>query len=263
MNTIRNLARVCATAALFLLMFALPSSAQWQNYRASGIPRTPDGKPDLNAPAPKTADGKTDIGGVWQMPPPPVYLSNLTRDLKSGELVMLPWAENLYKERRATESKDDPHHFCIPGGVPRSYTPPYPFKIVNTPNLVFILFEAIQSYRQIFLDGRKLAQDADPTWMGYSTGRWEGDTLVVETTGFKEGAWLDTDGHPGSDALHVTERFRRKDFGHMDVQVTIQDPKAYAKPWTVTLPLTLFPDAEVMEYICNENNRALPHLVGK
>ena len=250
-----------ATAAL--LLSALPCLAQWDNHRAAGIPRTPDGKPDLNAAAPKTPDGKTDFSGLWQGPPPPGYLLNIAKDLKPGELVMLPWAQNVYNQRRATEGKDDPHGYCIPSGVPRSYTPPYPFKIVTTPKLVIVLFEAVQGYRQIFVDDRSLPRDPNPTWTGYSVGRWEGDTFVVETSGFKEGAWLDNEGHPGSDALHVTERFHRKNFGHMDVKVTINDPKAYAKPWTVTLPFSLFPDDEIIEYVCNENNRDLPHLVGK
>jgi hypothetical protein len=239
--------------ATLLFVLVAPCSAQWVNYKPRGVPRTADGKPDLNAPTPKMTDGKPDLSGLWLGPRP--YQTNLTKDLKPGELAMLPWAEALFKQRRANESKDDPQAYCIPGGVPRSYTPPYPFKIVSTPNLVVMLFEAIQSYRQIFTDGRELPRELTPTWMGYSVGRWEGDTLIVQTTGFKDENWIDSDGHPGSDALVVTERFRRKDFGHIDIEVAIQDPKAYAKPWTITLSLTAAPDNEIMEYICSENNK--------
>ena len=223
----------------------------------------PDGKPNLSAPAPKTADGKPDITGLWQPPPPPAYLENIAKDLKPGELTMQPWAEALYKQRRETESKDDPSGSCIPGGVPRSYLPPYPFKILSLPGEVIILFEAIHSYRQIFTDGREPPTDPNPTWLGYSVGKWDGDAFEIQTSGFKDKGWLDNNGHPGSDALHVTERLHRKDFGHMDVQVTINDPKAYAMPWTATLPLTLDPDGELLEFICSENEKDVQHLVGK
>jgi hypothetical protein len=246
------------------LACAVPGAhAQWLKYKAPGIPRLPDGKPDLNAPAPKTADGKPDIAGLWLPPNPANYLIDLTKTVPAGEVVMTRWAEELYRHRRATESKDDPTGYCVPGGIPRSYLPPYPYKIVNTPGEVIMMFEAVHSYRQIFTDGRQLPKDPNPTWMGYSVGRWENDTFVIESSGFRDEAWLDNNGHPSSDALHVTERLRRKDFGHMDVEVTIDDPKAYKKPWKVTLPLTLDPDNELIEYVCSENEKDLQHLVGK
>jgi hypothetical protein len=193
----------------------------------------------------------------------PTYIENIARDLKPADVPFQPWAKKLFDERRATLSKDDPTGYCIPGGVPRSNAVPYPFKVAQLPGMVVILYEAVHSFRQIFMDGRELPKDPNPTWMGYSVGRWDGDTLAVETTGFNDHGWLDNDGHPNTDRLRVTERFHRKDFGHMDIQVTVDDAKAYTKPWTATLPLTLQPDTELLEYICGENNKDIEHLVGK
>jgi hypothetical protein len=166
-----------------------------------------------------------------------------------------PWAEKLYKERRANDGRDDPTASCIVGGVPRSDAVPYPFKVLHEKNLVVILYEAVHSYRQIFADGRSLPADMNPSWFGYSIGRWEKDTFVVETAGFNDKGWLDNWGKPATDKLRVTEKFVRKDFGHMDILITIDDPGAYTKPWDVTLPLVLAPDTELLEYICNENNK--------
>jgi len=240
------------TIAAVLMMTASPA-AQWLHYPTAGIPRTSDGKPNLSAPAPKTADGKPDLSGLWQSAS--VYVGNIAKDLKPGDVPFQPWAEALYKHRRATDSKDDPTASCIPGGVPRADLVPYPFKIINAPGMVVILYEAVQSWRQIFIDGRELPKDPQPTWMGYSVGRWDGDAFVVDTAGFNDKGWLDNGGRPATELLHVVERFRRKDFGHMDIQITIDDPKAYTKPWTMTLPLVLLPDTELLEYICNENNK--------
>ena len=248
-------------ALIAVLLFTSVASAQWLNYPSPGIPRTKDGKPDLSAPAPKTADGKPDISGLWE--PPGAYIGNIAKDLKPGDVSFQPWAAELFQHRRDTLSKEDPTGWCVPGGVPRSDVVPYPFKILTLPGMTLILYEAVQSYRQIFTDGRPLPKDPNPAWMGYSIGRWDGDTFVVESSGFNADAWLDNNGHPGTEALRVTERFRRKDFGNMDVEVTINDPKAYTKPWTVTLPFHLLPDTELLEYICSENNKDLDHLVGK
>jgi hypothetical protein len=240
---------------------AIPAAAQWLNFPTPGIPRTAGGKPDLNAPAPKSPDGKPDISGLWD--PPPGYIGNITKDLKPAEVSLQPWAAELYQHRRNTESKEDPTGWCVPGGVPRADVVPYPFKILTLPGVTLILYEAVQSYRQIFTDGRPLPKDPNPTWMGYSIGHWEGDTLVVETSGFNDHGWIDNFGHPATESLRVTERFRRKDFGHMDIEITVNDPKAYTKPWTVKLPFTLLPDTELLEYICSENNKDVEHLVGK
>ncbi len=238
------------------------ASAQWLNIPTPGIPRLPDGKPNLSAPAPKLPGGRTDISGIWQ-PASRQFISIISGDPKSPELPFQPWAEALFKQRRATESIDDPTGHCIPGGVPRSDAVPYPFKIVNSDKMVMILYEAVHSYRQIFTDGRQLPKDPNPTWMGYSIGHWEGPDLIAETAGFNDQGWLDNDGRPATDALHVTERFQRKDFGHMDIVITVDDPKAYTKPWTVSEPFKLLPDTELLEYVCNENNKDLQHLVGK
>jgi hypothetical protein len=239
----------------------MSAPAQWLKIRTPGIPRTEAGKPDLNAAAPKTTDGKPDISGLWE--PADVMVGDISKHLQPGSVPFQPWAEALYKHRRETESKEDPTGWCVPGGVPRSDAVPYPFKIVNTAGMVVILYEAVQSYRQIFTDGRELPKDPNPAWMGYSIGHWEPDAFVVESAGFNDNVWLDNYGHPATENLRVTERFKRKDFGHMNIEITIDDPKTYTKPWTVILPLRLLPDTELLEYICVENNKDLVHLVGK
>ena len=245
-----------------VLLMTASASAQWLKYPTPGIPRTADGKPNLSAPAPKTAEGKPDITGLWLTQG--IYIGDIAKDLKPGEVPFQPWAEELFKHRRETLSKDDPTGRCIPGGVPRSTAVPYPFKILTATNgIVVVLYEAVHAYRQIFTDGRPLPKDPNPNWLGYSVGRWDGDTFVVESAGFNDNVWLDNNGHPATESLRVTERFRRKDFGHMSIDITIDDPKAYTKPWNVTLPLVLQPDTEMLEYICPENEKDVPHLVGK
>jgi hypothetical protein len=234
----------------FLLIATL--LMQWR-YPTAGIPRTLNGKVDLSAPVPRTPDGKPVLAGLWR--PGAGYIGNIAKDIKPEEFPFQPWAETLYKQRRATDSKDDPTASCIVGGVPRSNAVPYPFKILQVPGMVVVLYEAVHSYRQIFTDGRPLPEDPTPTWFGYSIGKWDGDTFVVETAGFNDKGWLDNGGHPATEQLRVTERFRRKDFGHIDIQITIDDSKAYTKPWTVTLPLTFQADDELIEYICDENNK--------
>jgi hypothetical protein len=246
------------TARLLIVTLCLLTSsvsAQWLNHPTPGIPRTGDGKPNLSAPAPRTADGKPDLSGLWR--PAAILIGDIAANLPPGSVPFQPWAEKLYKHRVATHSKDDPTARCIVGGTPRSDLVPYPFKVLQVPGMVVILYEAVHSYRQIFADGRELPKDPNPTWFGYSVGHWQGDTFVVETSGFNDEGWLDNFGKPSTDQLRVTERFRRKDFGHMDIEITIDDPKAYTKPWTVTLPLVLQPDTELLEYICNENNKYL------
>jgi hypothetical protein len=233
-------------------MSAMPA-AQWRQPMA-GIPRLPNGKPNLSAPAPMRADGRPDITGLWK--PAAGYVGDIAKGLQSGDVPFQAWAKALYDERRANNSKDDPTAGCIVGGVPRSDAVPYPFKILETPGMTVILYEAVHSYRQIFTDGRGLPNyDPTPTWFGYSVGKWDADTFVVETANFRDGAWIDNNGKPGTGSLRVIERFHRKDFGHMDLQITIDDEKAYTKPWTVTVPLTFQADDELMEYICEENNK--------
>jgi hypothetical protein len=242
-------------------LFAATAHAQWLTYPTPDVPRTPDGKPNLSAPAPKTADGKPDLSGVWVTRGG--YTGNIAKDLKPGEVSFQPWAEALYKHRLSNEGKEDPQAYCVLSGVPRENVVPYPYKILNSKGEIVILYEALHSYRQIFMDGRPLPKDPNPAWMGYSVGHWDGDTLVVESSGFVDNNWLDNSGHMGTEALRLTERFHRKDFGHIDLQLTIDDPKAYTKPWTVNLQLNANPDTELIEYVCDENEKDLKHLVGK
>jgi len=252
------------TIAAVALLAAAPA-AQWIKYPTAGIPRTPDGKPNLTAPAPRGADGKPDLSGLWLTQG--IYIGNIAKDLKPEDVPMQPWAEALYKTRLENHGKEDPTGRCVVGGVPRSTAVPYPFKIVHTTSgtgsMVVILYEAVHSYRQIFTDGRPLPKDPNPQWFGYSVGKWDGDTFVVESAGFNDNVWLDNNGRPATDQLKVTEKFRRKDFGHLNVEVTIDDPKTYKKPWTVNLPLIYQPDTEIIEYMCPENEKDYDRLVGK
>jgi len=247
-------------SALLLLAASVPAAAQWLDLKTKGIPRKPDGSPNLTAPAPRKADGTPDLSGIW-MVPGLKYLINIAADLK--EVPFQPWAAAEYKKRMDDRGKDDPNNFCLPSIIPEKIAVTSPWKIVETPGVTFILYESRTIFRQIFTDGRALPKDPNPIWQGYSIGKWEGDTFVVETAGFNGKGWLDTNGHPVTDALHVTERYRRKDFGHMDVEITIDDPKTYTKPWTVHENPELQPDTELIEYICEENNRDVGHFVGK
>jgi len=252
----RIVALVCILSGI-----GAPVLAQWIKIPGKSIPRLANGQPDLSAPAPKRADGKPDLSGIWQ--PGPGYVVNIAKDLKPEDVPMRPWAAALYRERQENNSKDDPTGYCVPGGVPRSDAVPYPFKILNSDGMVAILYEAVHSYRQIFMDGRVLPKDPNPNWQGYSVGRWEGNSLVVDTVGFVENSWLDNGGHPGTESMHVTEYFERRDFGHLNIRIVIDDPKTYTRPWSVTLPYELLPDTELLEYICTENEKDLRHLVGK
>jgi hypothetical protein len=236
----------------------LPLSGQWINYPTRALPRTPDGKPDLSAPAPKMADGTPDLSGVWE------HLNSRTTAyyLNGIEIPWQPGALALFQHNTENNQKDNPESSCLPRGVPKADAFDL-HKVVQMPGLVLILYEYQTTFRQIFTDGRKLPKDPNPTWMGYSVGHWEGDTLVVESIGFNGKAWLSGQGNPTTDAMRLTERMHRRDFGHMDIQITIDDPKAYTKPWTAELHPELIPDTELMEFVCNENERDLRHLVGK
>ena len=252
------MASVKAGFCFFALCVTL--SAQWLHYPTPGIPRTRDGKPNLSAPAPKTADGKPDLSGIWA-----ATNGKYFRDLGADgvEIPMLPWAKALYQERKENLQKGHPSERCLGHGVTDFDTHATPRRIIQTPGIIAILFEAYHQYRQIFLDGRPLPTPTQPAYLGYSVGRWEGDTLVVDTTGLNDQGWLDMNGHPQTETTHVTERFRRRNFGHIDLQVTIDDPKAYTKPWTAVLAgLDFLPDEELVESIC-ENEKDLPHMIGK
>jgi hypothetical protein len=241
---------ICATAGT--------AAAQWFSIPLPGTPRTPDGKPNLNAALPHAADGKPDLSGIWQADSG-VWNENLA--LEGTNAPMLPAAAEVYKHRVETFGWNRPMTYCMPHGVPDAMTVPgLPFKILQMPGVTVLLFEEFHMYRQIHTDGRKLPVDPEPAWYGFSIGRWEGDTFVAETAGFREGSWLDNSGHPHSDALRTTERFRRVNFGHMELDVTIDDPKDYSRPWnSAKMHFTLQPDTELLEHFC-ENNRDLPVL---
>jgi hypothetical protein len=249
-------------AIVLFSAMATCAPAQWLNYPTPGIPRTPDGKPNLSAPTPRTPDGKPDLSGLWMLGAGPGHLANVTADLKPSEIQ--PWADALFKQRLGNIGIDDPWTIdCLPAG-PRQILSGGngPARIIQTPAVVVILYEDLV-YRQIFLDGRALPKDPNPSWMGYSVGHWEGETLVVESTGFNERSWLDMGGHPHSEALRTTERYRRTTFGHMQLQVTFDDPKAYAKPWTISYGVNFAPDTEMLEFVCAENEKDRAHLIGR
>jgi hypothetical protein len=250
-------------------------SAQWLKYPTAGVPRLANGKPNLAAPTPRTPDGKPDLSGIWDIehnrPCAPQgcpdmevgqEFVNIGWSLKGG-LPYQPWAAALRKQRMEENGKDDPGSHCLPTGVVKLHTTPLFRKIVQTPGLVVILSERDASYRQIFTDGRPLPPIEMPTFDGYSVGRWDGDTLAVQTTGFKEGTWLDRSGSPLTENAKITERFRRVNFGRLEIVITVDDPKAYTAPWSVTLNQSILLDSEMLSYICLENEKSVSHLVGR
>ncbi len=242
-----------------LLSAVVPLSAQWLHYPTPGIPRTPDGKPNLSAPAPKTPDGKPDLSGIWAGTDDKYF-----RDLGADgvQIPMLPWAEKLYKDRKENLQKGHPSERCLGHGVTDYDSQVSLRRVLQTPGIIAILFEGYNHYRQILLDGRPLPTPTQPSYMGYSVGKWEGDTLVVETNGLNNEGWLDMNGHPQTETTHITERFRRRDFGHIDLQLTVDDPAAYTKPWSANMHWGYRADEELIEAIC-ENEKDLQHMVGK
>jgi hypothetical protein len=246
--------------SIIVCLTSLSLMAQWPNRPTPGLPRTPDGKPDLSAPAPRAADGKPDLSGVWSVRNSGSYFY-ITSGLKPQEIQ--PWALSLYQQRANNFRRDTDGIACLPPGPKAGIAVGnLPMKIVQTPNLVVVLYEYQTIFRQIFTDGRGLPEDPNPTWMGYSAGHWDGDTLVVTTAGYNDRTTLDLAGHPHTEALKVTERYHRRDAGHLDLQVTFDDPKAYTRSWTVPVAFDLIPDGDLIEYVC-ENERDKPHLVGK
>jgi len=214
-------------------------------------------------PAPRLADGKVDLGGkgVWA----PIWVLDWADDKYVEHKVDVPFTakgQELFKQRRANESKDDPEGYCLPPGVPRYTGTPYPFQFIQLPDRVVILYEgASHMYRQVFMDGRKHSQDLNPTWLGESIGSWQdNDTLVVDTVGFNGRTWLDYVGHPSSDKLHVVEKFRRPDLMTLDYEATVEDPVMYTKPWTTNFRVKFRPGWDLLEYVCLENNKDLAHL---
>jgi hypothetical protein len=247
-----------AISATFCILLPVTVCAQWLNLPTPGIPRTADGKPNLSAPAPRTADGKPDLSGMWR-PEVNAYRFDVIQDLKD-EVVFRPQAEAIFLKRVADFRHDDPVTLCLPGGPSEMLNTMY--RVVQSPMVMALLYESgTGRYRQIYLDGRKLPQDPNPTWLGYSVGHWEDDTLVVESTGFNDRSWLDRAGHPHSENLRVTERFRRVDFGHMQFQITFDDPKTLTRPLSFSLTVNYAPDTDMLENVCNESERTKVHMV--
>ena len=266
--------------AIGIAILSWPLLAQWPAFPTGGAPRTPEGQPNLTAPALRTPDGHPDLSGIWNRGTPsgappvapggfgappapgPRPFQNLPSLFPDG-LPFQPWAVELRKQRLAENSKDHPDAHCLPLHPVQLHYHPQPRKIIQTPGLVLIIYEANDGLRQIFTDGRPLPTDPEPWWFGYSTGKWDGDTLVVETTGFKDLMWLDEEGTPFTSAGKITERFRRVNYGTLEIEITVNDPKTFTRPWTIKLNQRLMPDTDLIEFICSENNRSVPHLVGK
>src|SRR5258708_3594217 len=256
------------------LLCAASAFAQWLNYPTAAVPQTKDGKPNLAAPTPKTADGKPDLSGLWGMRCPtakgtvlcapevavPQVFGDIGRGVQGG-LPYQPWAADVVKARRAQNGKDDPTSHCLPGGVAKLHTAALLRKVVQVPGLVVFMTERNASYRQIFTDGRPLPKEPNPSWNGYSTAHWEGDTLVVMSNGFQGGQWLDRAGSPLTEAAKITEKFRRPNFGTLEIEMTVDDPEAYTKPWTIQLKQAIVLDTELLDYICLENEKDSTHLV--
>jgi len=254
---------IVSIVSLLSATLCAPLAAQWLDHPTPGIPRAPDGKPNLSAAAPKTPDGKPDLSGVWYRLSPK-YGRNIAADLKPGEVQ--PWAETLVQQRHENLSKDSMNTLCLPLGPAYTTagdgtTSAGMMKIVQSPGLIVILNPDL-TYRQVYMDGRALETTPNPNWIGYSVGRWEGDTLVVDSFGFNDRTWLDSEGHPHSEALRTTERYRRRNLGTLDIEMTLSDPAVYAKPWTVAVSAELAADTEMLEYVCNENNKNREHWVG-
>jgi hypothetical protein len=269
---------LCGRVAVVILGTLILSTsllAQWVNYPTAGVPRKADESVDAAAKAPRLADGKPDFSGVWTsdevdprrpgVPPNPHdattsrRMINLGVELPGG-LPYQPWLATLVKERKANHALDDPHVRCFPDNFLRAYGTPHLLKFVHAPSLMLVLDEWNAGYRQIFTDGRPLPEDPTPSWQGYSTAKWSGDTLVVDTIGLRDDLWIDWDGSVLTESAKVREQFRRPDFGHLEVQVTVDDPKAYTKPWTVTIKERLIVDTELIEEICLENEQSLKHM---
>ena len=271
MNLMRLLPITTVTAVLFAV--ATPASAQWLNYPTARVPRLRNGNPNLSAPAPRTRDGRPDLSGIWQLEAPcppegcgdypaaPEFL-DLGARLKGG-LPYQPWAAELVAKRLEQLGRDDPVGSCRPAGAIRLLTFPPPRKIIQLPGEIVILSERDVTYRQIFTDGRPLPQDPDPSWNGFSAAKWEGDTLVAHTIGIRDGTWLDRKGSPMTDAAKITERFRRVNYGRLEIEVNVDDPKAYTHPWTIKLNQRIVLNTELLDYYCLDNERDAAHMVGK
>jgi hypothetical protein len=281
------------TAALFISA-STHLAAQWVHYPTAGVPRKADGKVNMSAPAPRMADGKPDFSGVWMTGEPNLprtgglsspkeaasprqqqnpndtagdasnirasrQMANIGVDLPGG-LPYQPWLVPIVKKRTENLAIDDPHIRCMPDNFIRAYGLPHLLKFVHSPNLLVVLNEVNAGYRQVFTDGRPLPEDPTPSWQGYSSAKWSGDTLVIDTIGLRDDTWIDWNGSVVTQAAKVREQIRRPDFGHLEVQVTVDDPKAYTKPWTVTLNQKIVVDSDLIDEVCLENEQSLQHL---
>jgi len=260
------------TAAVVVLGSSLastPSTAQWLNYPTAGAPRKADGTVDMAAPTPRMPSGKPDFSGIWisdatpegeETPsdgfdlPSSRQMANIGIDLPGG-LPYQPWLIPIVEERTANQAIDDPHIRCLPDNFLRAYGLPHMLKFVHTPDLLVVLNEMNAGYRQVFTDGRPLPEDPAPAWQGYSSATWSGDTLVIDTIGLRDDTWIDWNGSVLTEAAEVREEIRRPDFGHLEIRVTVDDPRAYTKPWTVTLKQRIVVDAELIDEICLENEQ--------
>jgi hypothetical protein len=256
------LARALVTVALVTTAL----HAQWLDLKSAATPRLPDGSPNFTAPVPRSATGRPDLSGVWEVVGDRVmptdgrvrskYVYDIAVDLPGGA-PFLPWAKKLHDERQQGLGVGAPTERCLPHGIPDAMlTRTLPFKIIQTPGVTIILFEEFNNWRQVFTDGRALPVDPQPAWVGYSVGSWDGDTFVVRTSGFNDRSWLDAGGTPHTEALTTTERMRRTDFGHMDIEFTFDDPKTFTKPWSASVKFNLLPDTDLLEFHCDNEKWA-------
>jgi hypothetical protein len=286
------------TVAMLTAMGGAPAVAvfgQWPNYPTPGVPKMPDGKPNLSGPVPRTADGHPDLTGIWEyyrergpvaaaggnitvnapapipgastglgpVTPNTVPFFNIGVEVKGG-LPFTSWAVDLRKQRSSANNKDNPDAHCLPLGLMQLHLHPQPRKIIQTPAVIVVLYEANGGVRQIFMDGRPLPKNnPQPWWYGYSVGKWDGDTLVVESSGFRDDVWLDVEGSPLTESGKITERIRRVNYCNLEIDVTVEDPKSYTKPWTVTVKQKILLDNDLIEFVCAENEKDAPHLVSK
>jgi hypothetical protein len=270
----RRAYRVLVLVVMAAIAVPAPGFGQWLKYPTDGVPRKADGKPDLAAPAPRLPNGKPDFSGIWhtavRIPCTPAFNQfiecgseiggsplalNLGRDL-SGGLPYQPWAAEIVKQRTADLGRDDPHVRCLPDNPPRAWGMPHLTKAIHTPKLLVLLYEVNAMYRQIFADGRPLPSDPTPGWNGYSTAKWDGDTLVVQTAGFRDNLWIDMAGSPMSDAAKMTERMRRPNYGTLVLEITVDDPKVYTRPWAVSMKQSIELDTELIDEFCLENEKS-------
>jgi hypothetical protein len=272
LRTYRRCLSTLAAAALCYSLASFPSSAQWVGYATAGVPRKSDGTVDMAAQAPRLPDGKPDLSGIWTTADPsrPAeggdtasdgnditssrYMANFGADMPDG-LPYQAWQVPIVKQRTANNALEDPHIRCLPDNFLRAYGLPHLLKFVHKPDLLIVLNEMNAGYRQVFTDARPLPEDPSPSWQGYSSAKWSGDTLVIETIGLRDDTWIDWNGSVVTEAAKVREEIRRPDFGHLEIKVTVDDPKAYTKPWSATLKQRIVVDAELIDEICLENEK--------